>query len=583
MFNRLVLVASALAAYATAAVGAPSASVGKQLFRQQCMLCHSAESDDSGGAQGPDLHAVFGRAAAGDARFAYTAALRDSKLVWDGATLDRFLASPASVVPGSAMVIPVPDAVERQALIAYFKGLSEQPGKPATARPAASNSMSVPGQQDWQRDSPGRVHRIAADQLAAPYATPSTRFSAKVVARPADARLAVPAGFKVGIFASELQGPRTMRVAPNGDIVVAETRSGRIMIMHPAADGTHAASISTFAQGLKAPFGIQFYPAVNPQWLYVAESDRVVRFAYQAGDASARATPETVVSPLHPVAGAGHVTRDIAFSPDGKRMFVSVGSATNAAEDMSKKTVAQAREWEAQHGLGAAWDKETGRAVVLAFELDNGLAGAGKVYATGIRNCVGLTIEPGKGDLWCTTNERDALGDNLVPDFSTRVREGGFYGWPWYYLGTHEDPRHQGERPDLAGQALMPDVLYQAHSAALTLAFYTAGSGASAFPPEYLGDGFTTMHGSWNRAERTGYKVVRVRMKAGVPTGQYDDFLVGFVVDAERVWGRPAGLVVAPDGALLVSDDANNTIYRVSHVAATSASAHGGAVVGNGN
>jgi glucose/arabinose dehydrogenase/cytochrome c2 len=568
MFIRLVLVASALAVYATAAAGATSASVGKQMFRLQCMLCHSAESDDSGGAQGPDLHGVFGRAAASDARFAYTPALRDSKLVWDAATLDRFLKSPTSVVPGTAMVVPVPDAAERQALIAYFKALSEEPGKPATARPAASNPTLAPGaaadQPDWQRDHPGRAHRITADQLAAPYATPSTRFSAKVVARPDGAQLSVPAGFKVGIFATDLQGPRTMRIAPDGDIVVAETRSGRIRIMHPSADGTHAASVSTFAQGLNAPFGIQFYPADKPRWLYVAESNRVVRFAYRPGDASAQAAPEVVVPQLHPVAGAGHVTRDIAFSLDGKRMFVSVGSATNVAEDMSKKTLAQAREWEAQHGLGSAWDKETGRAVVLAFELHNGLAGAAKVYATGIRNCVGLTIEPGKGDLWCTTNERDALGDNLVPDYSTRVREGGFYGWPWYYLGQHEDPRHQGERPDLAGKALTPDVLYQAHSAALTLAFYTATAGGSAFPTEFVGDGFTTMHGSWNRAERTGYKVVRMRMKAGVPTGQYDDFLVGFVVDAESVWGRPAGIVVAADGALLVSDDGNSVVYRIS-------------------
>jgi glucose/arabinose dehydrogenase len=334
--------------------------------------------------------------------------------------------------------------------------------------------------------------------------------------------------------------------------------------MHPSADGTHAVSISTFAQGLNAPFGIQFYPAAKPRWLYVAESNRVVRFAYQPGDASAQAAPEIVVPQLHPVAGAGHVTRDIAFSLDGKRMFVSVGSATNVAEDMSKKTLTQAREWEVKHGLGAAWDKETGRAVVLAFELDKGMASAARVYATGIRNCVGLTIEPGKGDLWCTTNERDALGDNLVPDYSTRVREGGFYGWPWYYLGQHEDPRHRGERPDLAGKSIMPDVLYQAHSATLTLAFYTATSGVSAFPAEFVGDGFTTMHGSWNRAERTGYKVVRMRMKAGVPTGQYDDFLVGFVVDAESVWGRPAGIVVAPDGALLVSDDGNSIVYRIS-------------------
>jgi hypothetical protein len=201
---------------------------------------------------------------------------------------------------------------------------------------------------------------------------------------------------------------------------------------------------------------------------------------------------------------------------------------------------------------------------VLAFDVEGRTPA--HIFATGIRNCVGLTVQPNTGAIWCTTNERDGLGDDLVPDYTTRVQEGAFYGWPWYYLGAHEDPRHAGERPDLAGKVTLPDVLFQAHSASLTLAFYDAASGAAAFPREYLGDAFVAMHGSWNRSHRTGYKVVRVRLRDGAPTGEYQDFLTGFVVDDGHVWGRPVGVAVAQDGALLVSDDASNTLWRVTPV-----------------
>jgi glucose/arabinose dehydrogenase len=169
------------------------------------------------------------------------------------------------------------------------------------------------------------------------------------------------------------------------------------------------------------------------------------------------------------------------------------------------------------------------------------------------------------GDLWVSTNERDGLGDDLVPDYITRVKEGGYYGWPWYYMGDHEDPRHAGERPDLAGQTLAPDVPVQAHSASLEMTFYTVTNGASAFPPEYRGDAFAAFHGSWNRNSRTGYKVVRVRLNHGIPTGEYDDFLTGFVVDGRDVWGRPVGVTVAHDGALLVTEDGNSTVWRISY------------------
>jgi glucose/arabinose dehydrogenase len=451
-------------------------------------------------------------------------------------------------------------------LIAYFRSLSDHPIR--QERPEAAKNAPQPAgtsaSSDWRNDAPGRVHRIDVNSLAAPFATESARNNPGLVSKPANGKLSVPAGFSVNVFASDLTGPRRMRLAPNGDVFVSETSAGRVRVLRPAANGEKAQTIETFADGLSQPFGIRFYPSgANPQWIYVAELNRVVRFPYQPGDLKARGKAEVVIPELAPDADGGHVTRDIAFSPDGKRLFVSVGSRSNVAEEMSKKSPAEVKAWEAQHGRGAAWDVETNRADVLVF--DASAPKQPKVFASGIRNCVGLTVQPQTGALWCTTNERDGLGDNLVPDYSTRVKEGGFYGWPWYYLGNHEDPRLKGDRPDLAGQAIVPDVPYQAHSAALTTEFYEQSSGAAAFPAEYVGDAFTAMHGSWNRANRTGHKIVRLRMKNGVPTGEYEDFLVGFIADDGNAWGRPVGVVEAADGSLLLSDDGSNIIYRIAY------------------
>jgi len=551
------------------AAPAPSAVAGKDYFRQQCALCHSAEPGDNGGAQGPGLDGILGRRAAADPAFGYTRALKQSGLRWDAATLQRFLAAPTQVVPGTAMVTAVPEPGDRSNLIAYFAGLAAGTFRD-TARPAAfpppgwpqQSAAPLAGEPDWKSDAPGRVHRIDAAQLAAPYATrPAFNFP-RVVERPAGVLPSVPPGFSVGVFAEHLSAPRRLLIAPNGDVLVSETNSGRIVVLRPAADGTHAETTSIYAQGLIQPFGLAFYPASGaPEWLYVAETNRVVRYAYRSGDGSARAVPEIVVPRLAP-AGGGHYTRDLVFSADGRQMFVSVGSQSNVPEDMPRKSVAAAGAWDAVHGTGAAWGSETDRAVVLVFDV--GGSAPGRIHAAGLRNCVGLTRQPLTGELWCTVNERDMLGDELVPDYSTRVRAGGFYGWPWYYLGAHEDPRFAGQRPDLRDRVLVPDVLYQAHSAALTLTFYTATSGAAAFPPEYVGDGFVAFHGSWNRHVRTGYKIVRVRMRDGVPTGEYEDFVTGFIVDNQHVWGRPVATAVAHDGALLLSEDANGTIYRIA-------------------
>ena len=402
----------------------------------------------------------------------------------------------------------------------------------------------------WQADKPGTVRLIRPQDLPQLGASPSAANVSRVVARPAAATPQVPPGFKVELFAEGLSGPRIIRTAPNGDIFVAETRAGRIRVLR--ADGAAKATTSEiFASGLHQPFGIAFFPnGDSPQWVYVANTDSVVRFAYRTGDLKASGAPETVVAKLP--AGYGHSTRDIVFTPDDKRMLVSVGSASNVGQDMGATPAGVA-----EGPLGASWGYETNRAAVLAFDPDGKNQ---KLYATGIRNCVGLAMQ-GNGTPWCSTNERDGLGDDLVPDYVTRVKEGGFYGWPWFYIGDHQDPRHPGARADLKGKITIPDVLIQAHSASLGLTFYDGSN----FPPEYRGDAFAAEHGSWNRSKRTGYKIIRIRLKDGVPTGEYEDFVIGFVINDNEVWGRPVGVTVARDGALLFSEDGHGTIWRVSH------------------
>lgn len=408
---------------------------------------------------------------------------------------------------------------------------------------------------DWRRDSPGVIRLIRPGDLPRPGATPSSANSSRLVPRPPAAMPKVPAGFKAELFASGLKGPRQIRVAPNGDIFVAETRAGRIHVLR-AADGSSAPSADDiYATGLDGPFGIAFFPSGdNPQWIYVANTDRVVRFAYTSGELRARGKPEIVVADLPH--GYSHSTRDIVFSKDDRQMLVSVGSAGNDGEGMGSPP-GGLQSWINKHPVGAAWGSEADRADVLAFDPDGKNR---RVFATGIRNCVGLAVHPATGDPYCSTNERDGMGDNLVPDYVTRVREGAFYGWPWFYIGQNEDPRHAGQRPDLNGKVTVPDVLIQAHSASLGLTFYNA----SAFPDEYRGDGFAAEHGSWNRSKRTGYKVIRIRLRDGVPTGEYEDFVTGFVLNDSEVWGRPVGVAVAHDGALLVSEDGAGTIWRIT-------------------
>ena len=419
----------------------------------------------------------------------------------------------------------------------------------------------------WETNEPGTSRHITPDSLPQPTLTendpeaPDFENMAEVVPAPEGKMPDVPEGFEVEVFATGLTQPRVIRVAPNGDIFVAESEAGRVSVFAADAAENLPAEPEVFTEGLDRPFGIAFYPADEPQYVYVAAANQVVRYAYKAGDRKASGEAEVIIDGIPT---ERHWTRDLAVSQDGERLFVSIGSASNVAGAMPEMTEEEIKAHEETHGLGAAWGDEENRAVVRAFDPEGEEVSN---FATGLRNCSGMTIQPDTGALWCTGNERDHIGPNLVPDYLTTVQEGGFYGWPWYYTGGNEDPAHAGERPDLKDQVTVPDVLLQAHSSTMQIVFYDGNE----FPEEYRGDAFATMRGSWNRELRTGYKVVRALMEDGKPTGVYEDFMTGFVLDPNQVWGRPTGIAVTQDGALLVSDDANGTMFLVTPALTTSA------------
>jgi glucose/arabinose dehydrogenase len=397
---------------------------------------------------------------------------------------------------------------------------------------------------DYTKEQPGVRRLLTVADLPAPYATKGVDNGAEMVERPSDAWPLAPEGFKVGLYYTGLDQPRLIRTAPNGDLFVALSYQNKIMVFRGVGADGKPKEVSTFADGLSQPFGIQFYPAKDPKWVYVGNTDSVVRFPYHVGDLKASGPAEklTDLPGGGRLRGGGHWTRDIAFSPDGQRMFVSVGSHSNDDDSDTHP-------------------EEFHRADVLEFTPEGKFV---KVYASGIRNCVGETINPTTGELWCSTNERDMLGDNLVPDYITHVQEGGFYGWPWYYMSTNggvQDPRQEGKHPELKGKVITPDVLVNPHFASLEMLFYEG----SQFPAEYKGDGFAAEHGSWNRANRSGYEVIRVPMKDGHATGEYEDFLTGFVRPDGKVWGRPVGVTVANDGSLFVTDDGSGSIWHVTY------------------
>ncbi len=412
---------------------------------------------------------------------------------------------------------------------------------------AAENGTLLTGKAamgDWTSDAPGVRRKITVQDLPAPSSNVLAINLPRVIQRPADAQLRVPPGFRIDMYGSGFRDPRFLLTAPNGDIFVTESRANQIKVLRDTKGSGKPDVVEIFAErDLNKPFGIAFYPPGNdPQFLFVANTDGVIRFPYRNGDLKASGPAEKTGAKLSGGAAllrsGGHWTRDTVFSPDGKKMYVSIGSRSNDSDNAA----------------------EADRARILEFNPDSS---GQKVYAWGIRNAVGIAFRPGSDELWMSTNERDELGDDLPPDYISSIKPGGFYGWPWFYIGNHVDPRHKGKHAELADKAIVPDVLVQAHSATLNLCFYTADQ----FPAEYKGDIFAVFHGSWNRKKRTGYKIVRVPLdhSTGKARGEYEDFVTGFVTRDGNVWGRPVGITVAKDGSLLFSEDGNGTIWRVSY------------------
>ncbi len=436
---------------------------------------------------------------------------------------------------------------QRWQIVTYVKSVlpATHGHEPATAAPADASTSKLnappptPPFTDFRFEKPGTVHRITVKELPEPYATKSAENGPDLVARPDNVWPQAPSGFKVELYSAGLDNPRTLRTAPNGDIFLTESQAGRIRVFRGLTSDGKPEQSAIFATGLKRPYGLAFYPpGPDPQWLYVGNTNEVVRFAYHNGDLKASGAPEHVADLP---AGSGHWTRSLVFSQDGKKLFVADGSGSNVDDPDTHPS-------------------EKNRADILVCNPERCEL---SVYASGIRNAGGgIAINPQTGELWCSVNERDGLGDNLVPDYITHVQEGGFYGWPWWYMGGHQDPRLKGKHPELKDKVIVPDVLLQPHNASLQLTFYQGDQ----FPAEYKGDIFSSEHGSWNKSIRVGYEVIRVPLhQKADASGEYQDFLTGFVLPDGNVWGRPVGITVAPDGSLLVSDDGSNSIWRVSY------------------
>jgi glucose/arabinose dehydrogenase len=394
-----------------------------------------------------------------------------------------------------------------------------------------------------------------------PFHTESAAKFPKIMRWPEGKTPAALAGFRVSLYADGLDHPRWLYVLPNGDVLVAESNTEKLggEIPEPVRKEIEAAGLTgpsanritlmrdangdgkrevheTFLAGLNQPFGM----LLLGEWLYVANTDALLRFPYREGQTKITGKGEKVLD--LPAGGYNnHWTRNVVASPDGSKLYVSVGSQTNVDEE----------------GLDA---KEPRRAAILAVDPDGSDM---RIFASGLRNPNGMDWAPGTRILWTVVNERDELGDDLVPDYLTSVREGAFYGWPYSYFGQNEDPRKKGERPDLVAKAVVPDLAIGAHTASLGLTFY----GASAFPQRYRGGAFIGQHGSWNRSRFAGYKVIFVPFQAGHPSGPPEDFLTGFIADEAKseVYGRPVGLAVLPDGSLLVTDDGGNVVWRVTY------------------
>jgi glucose/arabinose dehydrogenase len=499
---------------------ASAVQAGGTLYAQHCAACHGRSAEGTGSV--PALaHGVV-------------QSVPDGEIFWFITQGSRSGAMPSWA--------SLPEQ-QRWQLVTYLKTLVNAPVAAPAPAAAALTPISAPPPPapftDFRFEAPGAMHKITVGDLPAPFATRSAGNAPTIVARPPEVWPKAPDGFKVQLYFDGLATPRVIHVAPNGDVFVAESGGGRLHVFRGLnADGKPERS-EVFAANLNKPYGLAFYPpGPDPQWLYVGDADSIMRFPYRNGDLKATGGAQHVADLPH---GKGHWTRDIVFSGDGKTLFAAVGSGSNV--DDPDITPA-----------------ERYRADILAFDPDGSHM---RVYASGIRNPSGLAVDPHTGLLWCTVNERDGLGDNLVPDYITSVRDGGFYGWPWWYMGPHQDPRYIGTHPELRERVITPDVPLQPHNASLQIAFYQGQQ----FPAGYRGDIFASEHGSWNKSVHSGYEVIRVPLHhSGKASGDYQDFLTGFVLPNGQVWGRPVGVTTARDGALLVTDDGSNSIWRISYV-----------------
>ncbi len=380
---------------------------------------------------------------------------------------------------------------------------------------------------------PGTRITIDLANLAKPYATPAKASASKTISKPKGAAITVPDGFTATLFAGGLDHARNMKVASNGDVLVAESSAGKITLLRDGDGDGKAETVSTFANDFTRPYGLDIHEGV----LYIGDQDGVWRVPYKPGDTKAQVKPERITADGAFGRPGGHWTRNLAVSPDGSKIYVAIGSAGNIEVE------------------------DDPRATVQVFNID----GSGQqTFARGLRNPVGLAFYPGTSDLYTVVNERDGLGDELVPDYLTRVREDGFYGWPYSYMGSNPQPGFADKRPDLVATAIVPDVPFRSHSAPLGMTFYTADQ----FPAQYNGGAFVALHGSWNSSEPRAYNVVYAPFENGAPTGSYIVFASGFWSGGDNraeVWGRPADVAVARDGSLLIADDVSSSVWRVSY------------------
>lgn len=381
-------------------------------------------------------------------------------------------------------------------------------------------------------DEPKKFN-ITPKDLPPPYETNSVFRASKNIPQPANATLNMPKGFKINVFAEGgFKQPRWMTIAPNGDVFLADSRANTIYVLRDNNKNGVADERFIFSDQLSQPFGMAFHQ----DWFYVANTDSVVRFSYKTGQTQADSEPEKLIE-LTQGGYNQHWTRNILFSPNGEKMYISIGSSGNYQPEDDER-----------------------RAAISEYNPD----GSGhRIYAFGLRNPIGLAWNPVTKELWTAVNERDGLGDDLVPDFVTSVKEGASYGYPFTYIGNNPEPRLSHIDSKAPAKLLVPDVLLTSHSAALGIVF----NDGNMFPDEYKNDAFVALHGSWNRQKLTGYKVIRIKMKDGKPVGGYEDFVSGWLPseDSNEVWGRPVGLLVNSDGSLLICDDGANKIWRVSY------------------